>query len=357
MRLLILFLCTLLWPAVLQAQEGLRLDRQSAVILVYNRVGEDSYPATNIRVDQFAAHLKTLKDGGYRVVPLARIIDALRQGNDIPDKTIALTFDGGHRSILENAVPLLHDYAFPYTLFMPGHAPDAQDESIIHWAEAKKLEQSGLAAIGLQSAFYAHLAETDETAIRRHINNSRAAYRQAMGHEPDFYAYPFGEMSQAYRDFIETQGFSAAFGQHSGAVSPAADFYALPRFSLTESYADLERFETVIDALPLPVDGLEPADPHLSTNRPAIGFTLPPALAGRDDFSCFASGAEDPDIVPLSQGRVELRFAGPLDTDRLRINCTLSQGTDDPEKPYRWRWLGLLFTFKHENARAPAFEE
>lgn len=345
MRILLPVLALLLCPLAALAETGLRVDGQSAVILAYHRVGDDANPAANIRVDQFESHMRLLKEEGFTVLPLTDVVDAIRNETALPDKAVAITFDGAHRSILENAVPVMRRYGFPYTVFVPAHYADGDENDYLTWDQLKRLRDQDKAAIGLQSNFYTHLNEIDEDDMKRGVNNARARYREMMDTEPSFYAYPFGEISLGYRDFI-AQGFEAAFGQQSGAASPASDRHALPRFSMTESYGDLDRFETAISALPLPISGLEPADPFIDTGSPAIGFTLPPALAEREDFDCYSSGASALDIQRLGEGRVELRFAEALIEERVRINCTVPQGTDDPEKPYRWRWFGMILTQK-----------
>ncbi len=357
MRRLALFMMICVLPMAAHAADGLRVDGQSAVILAYHRVGDDAHPAANIRLEQFQAHLRYLKDEGFTVLPLAQLVAAVRGGQALPDKSVAITFDGAHRSILTNAVPLLDSYKFPYTVFAPSLYADDPAQDYLSWQDLKSLRDDGRATIGLQSALYTHLNSLSTEDIRRGVNNARARYREEMGTEPSFYAYPFGEISKAYRDLIEAQSFYAGFGQQSGAASPASDIYALPRFVMTESYGDLERFETAVMALPLPITGIEPADLLLTTNNPAIGFTLPPALARRDDFDCFATGAPEPTMQHLGQGRVELRFPEPITAARVRINCTLTQGTDDPERPYRWRWFGMLLTMAGTREVATDTEE
>jgi hypothetical protein len=52
-----------------------------AVILMYHRFGEDRLPRTNIRLDQFDAHLEKLSNGNYSVWPLAKIVDHLQKGH------------------------------------------------------------------------------------------------------------------------------------------------------------------------------------------------------------------------------------------------------------------------------------
>lgn len=344
LRLIPLFLCLFL-PASAQAAQGLTIDKQGAVILVYHRIGDDAHPASNIRLDQFQSHMRLLKEEGFNVAPLPEVIAAFKAGKQLPDKTIVITFDGAHRSILENAVPLLREYEFPFTLFVPAAYADQPKESYLSWKDLKKLQDDKLVTLGLQS-LYAHLNDLSEEDIKRGLNNARVRFRDEMGSEPEFYAYPFGEISKSYRDLIEAQGFNAGFGQQSGAASPAADLFALPRFTMTETYGDLDRFDTAAMSLPFPVSGIEPADPYLINNNPAIGFTLPQPLDDREDFECFATGTAEPVWQHLGHGRVEIRFKEPLYTDRARINCTVSQSTDDPERPSRLRWFGMLFTVK-----------
>jgi len=77
----------------------------SAVVFMYHRFGETSWPSTNIRVDQFEAHLKELAEGGYEVLALPSILSALKRGEALPDKTIALTIDDAYLSVYTVACP------------------------------------------------------------------------------------------------------------------------------------------------------------------------------------------------------------------------------------------------------------
>ena len=49
----------------------------SAVIFMYHRFGEDEYPSTSIKLEQFEAHLAELKSGAYNVIALSDIVKAL----------------------------------------------------------------------------------------------------------------------------------------------------------------------------------------------------------------------------------------------------------------------------------------
>jgi peptidoglycan/xylan/chitin deacetylase (PgdA/CDA1 family) len=105
----------------------------------------------------------------------------------------------------------------------------------------------------------------------------------------DQFAYPFGEYSLAYKQIVERQGFMAAFGQQSGVAYAGADMFALPRFSMTTPYGDIERFRMTAMALPLPAFDVSPPDPYIKNNNPEIGFTIDEGLKNQvKAMSCFS---------------------------------------------------------------------
>ena len=89
-----------------------------AVILMYHRFGENDYPSTNIRLEQFDAHLKTLASSDYNVMALADIIDRLQDGQPLPERTVAITIDDAYLSVYTEAWPRLQAYGFPATVFV-----------------------------------------------------------------------------------------------------------------------------------------------------------------------------------------------------------------------------------------------
>jgi peptidoglycan/xylan/chitin deacetylase (PgdA/CDA1 family) len=320
-------------------------DAGAAVVLVYQRVGEDQYPDTSVSADKFAGEVEELTAGGYNVMKLPDIVAALKDERGLPPKTVAITFDGGHRSVLDNAVPLLLKNNLPFTLFVsPGRASDPSAQ-YIHWDDFRRLARNDDVSFGLHPPYYARIQDKDVLA---QINSARAAFREQMKLEPALFAYPFGEYNLAYRNLVEKQGFDAAFGEQSGVLNPSSDMFAIPRFTVTEAYGGVDRFRMIAGALPLPVTEITPADPQLATPQPNIGFTLDQNLVKyAGSLSCFAAGSGKADIQLIGP-RVELRLQNPFTDDRARINCTMpateKAPDDDDADEQRWRWFGMLMT-------------
>ena len=353
-----LAVCALFSAGNAYALEGYAFDRNSAVIFAYQRVGEDLFPANNLGIDQFKEQLQEMIDGEYKITPLPDIVTALQSGAALPDKTVALTFNGAYQSALKNAIPLLLERDIPFTVFFSPDQADGQNPEYMSWGDLKKLRKNNQVTLGLHPSSYGHLASEPAAEIRRQVNSALTRYRQEFKTEPAFFAYPFGEYTREFRSIIRDSGFKAAFGQQSGVAYSGSDLFALPRFSMTENYGDEARFRIAALALPLPVTDIAPDDPRITQNNPPeIGFTIDESLAAKiPQMSCFISEQGKPEMQVVGKNRIELRVAEPFQGARVRLNCTMPGPTAKAGEEQRWRWFGLLMTLDQPDDTVDDFE-
>ena len=310
---------------------------QSAVFLMYHRFGEDEIPSTNIRLDQFEAHISELKTGGYTVLPVPEIVAALKTGKPLPDRTVGITIDDAYASAYREAWPRLKAAGLPFTLFVATAAVDRGFRGLMTWDEIRELAAAGV-TIGHHSAAHAHMAFADAETIAADIAEATRRFTEELGRPADLFAYPFGEYSRELRDTVAAVGFAAAFGQHSGVAYSGSDMFALPRFPLNERYGGIARFKhEIVSALPLPVTDITPSSPLLGPNPPPFGFTVAEGLDNLEQLNCFASGQGLAAVERLGQRRIEVRVKHPFPPGRARVNCTL------PGPDGRWRWFGIQF--------------
>ncbi|MFQ5984613.1 MAG: polysaccharide deacetylase family protein [Alphaproteobacteria bacterium] len=307
-----------------------------AVILMYHRFGVSATPSTSVTLEQFEAHLEHLKTGGFTVLPVPDIVARLRTGRPLPDMTVGLTIDDAHVSVHQEAWPRLKAGGFPFTLFVNTAAVDRGFGNTMTWDQIRELAASGV-TIGSHGAAHAHMPFEDRETNLQDLLKSRRRIEEEVGSPPDLFAYPYGEYSLEVRELVAGAGSAAAFGQHSGVAYSGGDLFALPRFALNETYGSLGRFRLVTRALPLRVTDVTPADPVLTMNPPAFGFTLADEEGNLDTLACYASGQGAGVIERLGERRVQVRLKAPFPPGRARINCTMA----GPEG--RWRWLGTQF--------------
>ena len=75
-------------PATAQTAEPMR---DSATVIMYHRFGEARYPSTNISIEMFEEHLALLTNGDYTILPLPKIVETLKSGQLLPDRTVGIS--------------------------------------------------------------------------------------------------------------------------------------------------------------------------------------------------------------------------------------------------------------------------
>ena len=321
------------WGSIVSAQVT-----DSAVVVMYHRFGESDYPSTNIRLEQFEAHIKELTSGPLTVMGLPEILSALPNDKLLPDRTVAITIDDAFRSVYTEAWPRLRAAKLPVTLFVSTDDVDRNSKAYMTWDQIRELKAAGV-TIGNHTASHLSMLKATYAQNAKELMRSNARFRAELGSVPKLFAYPFGEYGLKLRDLVINTGFTAAFGQHSSVLHKDADQFFLPRFSMNEAYGGVARFRLAVNALPLRVRDVTPADPLLTrtNNPPFFGFTVfGNAINGLSKLKCYAAqGRARSDR--LGRSRIEVRFERPFSVGRARINCTM------PASKGRWRWYGMQF--------------
>jgi peptidoglycan/xylan/chitin deacetylase (PgdA/CDA1 family) len=98
-----------------------RWRRDRLLILAYHGIALDDEhrwkPALFLHQDTFRARLRLIRRSGCTVLPLA---DALRRlyAGDLPERSVALTFDDGTYDFYERAHPILKEFNVPATVYL-----------------------------------------------------------------------------------------------------------------------------------------------------------------------------------------------------------------------------------------------
>ncbi|HEY1658746.1 MAG TPA: polysaccharide deacetylase family protein [Candidatus Sulfotelmatobacter sp.] len=95
--------------------------QRKLLILCYHGIAlEDENqwrPFLYISPEHFERRLEILRNAGYAVLPLAQALEQLRR-NDLPPRSVALTFDDGTYDFYKLAWPRLKQYGFPATVYL-----------------------------------------------------------------------------------------------------------------------------------------------------------------------------------------------------------------------------------------------
>ena len=316
---------------------------EHAVIFMYHRFGEDRYPTTSITLDQFDAQLTYLKDNGYQVWPLARVVDHLQKNQPIPDHTIAITVDDAYLSVYQNGYPRLKALGWPFTVFVNTDPVDRHLPGFMSWEQMREMQANGVTFANhtaTHDSMTKRLPGEDDTAwaarMRADIDKAQRRLQRELGaktnSDPKLFVYPYGEYDTRAATLIREMGY-IGFGQQSGAVGPLSDLRALPRYPMAEHFAALAPFARKAASLPLPVTAEQPWEPRVGDdNPPKLTVTLERPMRG---VACYNADGEQ---LPIrwregSKTQFEVQSPKPLAKGRNRYNCTAPA-----RERGRWYW-------------------
>lgn len=217
----------------------------SVPVLCYHRFGPTVADSMTVTTAVFEAHLKYLHDNGYTVIPLQTLVDyELGKAPPPPAKSVVITMDDGHRSVYEQALPLIKQYRFPVTLFIyPSAISNPHAPYAMSWEQLHELVDTGLFSI--QSHTYWHPnfkiekrrlspAEYDKF-VTTQLQKSKSTLEKRFGTQIDVLAWPFGIYDDDLLDRAKAAGYVAAFTIDGKQVHDGERLQALPRFLMNNA--------------------------------------------------------------------------------------------------------------------------
>lgn len=223
--------------ALLGGLSYLGLPRDRAVILMYHSVSSGVDYFANVEPKDFGRQMKHLADTNRPIVSLAELIRRLKTGEPLGG-AIAITFDDGYRDNYETAFPILRRYGFPATIFVTTDLigkTDKRNLPRLTGEQMKEMQASGLIDIEPHTRSHPHLSRLAEPEARAEILGSKEAIEQMLGKQCLYFAYPYGDSSDAVKSFVASIGFDAAAGVKEGTVTKESDLVDLPRVSIDAS--------------------------------------------------------------------------------------------------------------------------
>lgn len=344
------FLCLNLGAARIWAEPGALPTH--AVVLIYHHVDDETPASTSVSPDLFERHLEFLDEGGYQVWPLSAIVDSLRSGGSLPDRTVALTFDDGYASVYNEAWPRLQSRGWPFTVFVCTDDIDAGRGPVMTWDQLRTLAGGG-ATIASHGYRHDHLQRLypgeDRQAWHERLKSDLLAAQDKLKHEIGealpLLAYPYGEFDSQVCQLVRDLGWSA-FGQQSGPLGVGHDTACLPRFPMAAGFAKLSTLGEKLDSLPLPVLTAHPQDPNLpptavqDSTGPILTLTLAEGDYRPEDLVVYVSGQDPGRILSYdSETRnLTVQSRAPLRLGRSRYNLVAPA-----VEGRRWYWYSHVW--------------
>ena len=175
-----IFTAIIFLPGEARAQAG---AAETAVVLVYQRFGEDKNASNSVKLSEFEAHIAELTNGKYNVLPLPEILTAIEKGERLPNRTVAITIDDTFRSVYQEAWPRLKKAGLPFTLFVATDPSDMGSPAYLTWDEIREFRDSGV-TIGAHTASHMLASQSTTEELRADIERSLVSFQRELGERP-----------------------------------------------------------------------------------------------------------------------------------------------------------------------------
>jgi peptidoglycan/xylan/chitin deacetylase (PgdA/CDA1 family) len=207
---------------------GLRRPKPGISVLMYHSVSNDGEAgvspyyrlATSPR--RFREQMQWLADRGYRVISLMEGLVGLNSNAISDPRSVVVTFDDGFREFLTNAWPVLSEFGFTATVFLPtafiGKSRVCfKNRECLTWSEVRELHSCGV-AFGSHTVNHPKLHDLEWSQIRQELADSRSKLEDELQVPVRTFAYPYA-FPQEDRVFVEKFRNELAELDYVGAVT------------------------------------------------------------------------------------------------------------------------------------------
>ncbi len=188
-------------------------------VFVYHKVDPRfEFSISRISPRRFESHLDWLCREGYRTITITEASQMVRNGDPLPEKTVALVFDDGFDSVYRYAWPLLKQRNMTATVYIiAGFAGslDSWDVKIgwrrfrhLSWEQVRSLGDSGI-EIGSHSLNHPDLTRLGDDALRFELQESRSVISENTGLTARSFSIPFGRCTPREAIAISDSGYES----------------------------------------------------------------------------------------------------------------------------------------------------
>lgn len=227
---------------------GLTKNNNKIPILMYHSVVPEitqkvhPYFVTEITPQKFEQHLAFLKDNEYNVISLSEL-NGFKKENSNRSKYVVITFDDGYEDFYQHAFPLLRQYGFPATVFLPaeliGTRNKLENKTLMSWEQVKECRKHSI-EFGSHSLSHGRLIFLNKELLEYDLKKSKSIIEEKLSEVINTFSYPykFPEDNTLFVDILlqllENTGYCTAVTTRIGRVSSADHDFLLKRLPVNE---------------------------------------------------------------------------------------------------------------------------
>ncbi|VAW43542.1 polysaccharide deacetylase [hydrothermal vent metagenome] len=206
-------------------------------ILMYHYISQPPEDADVYRVDlsvppeNFRAQMQYLADNGHTPIDLYTLSRAITHNEPLPDKPVILTFDDGYIDMYVNAYPILQQFGFVGTFFIPTEFIDNNRIGYMNWTMIEEMAAAGQ-RFEPHSRTHPDLREHEADYLIWEILGPQETLAAHIGYTPRYFAYPAGRYDDNVIAMLLQLDFWGAVTTAAGHEQSFTSRYTWPRLRI-----------------------------------------------------------------------------------------------------------------------------
>ncbi|MES2463880.1 MAG: polysaccharide deacetylase family protein, partial [Armatimonadota bacterium] len=185
---------------------------------------------------EFEAQMQWLEEQGATPISLEQLHRHLTRGEEVPERSVVLTFDDNYQGFYEIAYPILKEKNYPAAMFV--HTNFVGDKKGPHpkmsWATLQTLDAQGLVTIASHTLSHPLLSKLSVEAQDRELVESKALLESKLNHPVPYFAYPEGDGDAVTFDAAKRAGYTMAFTIVNGPAEESPGILRINRYLHTK---------------------------------------------------------------------------------------------------------------------------
>lgn len=220
-------------------------DGVRVAVLGYHDFSE-KLPETAMRIhtSKFRKQMATIRQLGITVISWDDFVAWKKGEKSLPEKSLLLTFDDGWKSVYTDALPILREFNYPFTLYLYEKYVDGGGKALTT-PMIREMITAG-AAIGSHSVSHPYpLAvrksrkkgpDAFDAFLRKEMGESKRFLETSFAVKANSYAYPGGFYTSEMLPLAKEFGYEYCFTVVPGKVKRSTTNETLPRYMVFGNY-------------------------------------------------------------------------------------------------------------------------
>jgi len=190
---------------------------------------EKNQSGLTVTTETFREQMKYLKERGYQSVYMSDLVNFFAGTGRVPAKSILITFDDAYDDFAINAAPILREFGFKATLFVPTGLID--NPGYLSWQTLKDLAGAGDILFANHTWSHRNVG-ADKAEVEREITTADLQLEEKGLNTPKIFAYPYGLESANAKTILQSLGYKLAFTTRPGSTLCQKQSLDLPRIRI-----------------------------------------------------------------------------------------------------------------------------